>query len=123
MVLIDNFIVRWLEEMRASDKWDLSLAEVCSLLAVSETQYQQWLDMVNQNQSIHFDHDTDTRVSLLLGIHKGLAETSPQGYEFDFFKRPNSHPTFAGKSIKAFLLSETDMENLRKVRDLVSSRN
>ena len=122
MERIDNFIVQWLEEMRASEKWDLTLTELCTLLGVSEAQYQKWIVLVKQNQSIQFDHDTNTRVSLLLGIHKGLAETSPQGYEFDFFILPNSHPTFNGKSIKAFLLNETDIETLRKVRDLVSSR-
>ncbi|WP_191603800.1 hypothetical protein [Marinomonas algicola] len=113
----------WLEDMRRQEKWNLTLDEACILMgSVSRNTYKSWVRKAKNNNEVTLSRDTITRLSLLLGIHKALALSAPQGYEFDFFKRPIDHPLFQGKSAKEQILIDSDILFINAVRNHFDAR-
>jgi hypothetical protein len=113
----------WLEGMRDSNKWDLTLDEVCVLMGgVSRNTYKSWVDKAKTADPAKLSKDTVTRLSLLAGIHKALFLSAPQGHEFDFFKRPINHPLFEGVSVKDHILKDSDILYMFAVRNHFDAR-
>lgn len=108
----------WLEEMREPNKWDLSQKQTCELMGgVTRNTYRGWISKANSGEPFKIARDQLTRLSLMAGIHKALTISSPKGYEFDFFKRPNKHPMFGEQSAKELLLNDGDILLMFAVRN------
>lgn len=122
MTGIERTAIAWLETMRAADRWDLTVAEMCALLSVKERQYKSWLELAEEETDFEFNEDTQMRASLLVGIHKALLLTSPTGHEYAFFNRSNKTPPFDGRSAKELLLDDPSIETFFRVRNYFGSR-
>lgn len=113
----------WLEGMRDVSKWDLTQDEVCVLMGgVTRNTYKSWIAKAKSGEPVKLSKDTVTRLSLLAGIHKALFLSAPQGYEFDFFKRPIEHPLFKGESVKEHILKDSDILYMFAVRNHFDAR-
>jgi len=97
----------WFEEKRNSKYWDLTLDQASILLGgISHNTYNSLLNRASKEHSIDLSSDVESRLSLLLGIHKAIALSSPKGYESDFWNRPINHPIFQRRSVKEALLAK-----------------
>jgi hypothetical protein len=76
--------------------WDLSAEEQIVLLgSPGRSTYFKWKQAP---QTARLGRDTLERLSLLLGIYKGLQILLPQPHAADaWIKRPNSAPPFGGR--------------------------
>lgn len=115
--------ILWLDDMRSPSKWDLSQEDMCTLMGgVTRNTYKTWVSKAQKGFPIKLSEDHLTRLSLLLGIHKALSLSSPAGYEYDFFKRPVSHPMFNEKSARSTVLDDTNILNLYAVRSFFDAQ-
>lgn len=121
MTGIERTAIEWLETMRAADRWNLTIDEMCALLSVEERQYKAWLELAEEKTDFKFNEDTEMRASLLAGIHKALFLTSPSGQEYAFFNRSSKASPFDGRSAKELLLDEPSIETLFRVRNYFGS--
>lgn len=110
----------WLHEMSGGDKWNLSVEEVVDLLGgIPVRTYHELKRKALAGEPITIGRDCLERLSLLLGISKGLQLIAPSGREdiaFKWFNTPNSNPLFEEKSIKEYLLNRKSIEGMYAVR-------
>ena len=110
----------WLSEMSAASKWHLSAEEVCDLLGGMPVRtYHDYKRKALDGQPINLSRDTLERLSLLLGISKGLQIIAPENRQdlaCAWFNQANLNPLFAGLSIKEYLLARKTIEALYTVR-------
>ena len=120
---INAAAIIWLEGKRSSKYWDLSLNQVSTLLGgVSPEKYKLWLKQALIENALELKIDIVDRLSLLLGIHKAIALSSPKGYEYDFWSRPINHPIFQGQSIKEKLITNPSILTFSSVRKYLEAR-
>jgi len=113
----------WLEEKRKSKYWDLTLNQVSILLGgVSPETYKSWLKKASIENAVELNVDVIDRLSLLLGIHKAISLSSPQGYERNFWNMGINHPIFQGKSTKEALLEDPSVLTFSVVRKYLEAR-
>ncbi len=97
--------------LRLFDRWQLADAEARDILGgLAARTYARW----KTGEIGRIDRDLATRLSLLMGIHKGLRYlfTDPErGYAW--VKKPN--PLFDGKSPVA-VMAQGDMFSLARIR-------
>ena len=98
-------------------RWELTDAEACTLLGgISLATYGRW----KHGQIARIGVDLQTRLSLLMGIHKALRLlfTEPQR-TYAWVKKPNA--AFNGKSALAIMLGGqmTDLLRVRHYLDAV----
>ncbi len=122
MTGIERTAIEWLETMRSEDRWNLTTDEMCVLLAASKDQYKTWLELAADDVDFELDEDTLMRASVLAGVHKALALTSPSGQEYTFFNRASKASPFDGRTAKELLLEVPSIENLFLVRNYFGSR-
>ena len=110
--------LRWLFDRY--QLWGLSMSQLGELLGgVSEDCLRDWERHVKANAEINIPHDTVERISLLLGIHKGLASITPDGQENDAYNMFTQSLNLMGLkecSIRDFLLEEGSIEAMYYVR-------
>jgi len=112
----------WFTEI-GQNEWDLSIEEQCTLLGgIPPRSYHKWKKDALEGKPVELPHDTMERLSLLLGIYKGLKLISPAGREnfaADWFIEPNNDPTFGGKSFKEFTIERGTIGALYTVRQYI----
>ncbi|EAQ65281.1 hypothetical protein MED121_18610 [Marinomonas sp. MED121] len=120
---INAVALTWIEEKRDPKHWDLSLHQISTLLGgVSPNTYKSWLKKASEERGVELKVDIVDRLSLLLGIHKAIALSSPKGHEHDFWNRPVNHPIFQGQSIKEKLITSPSILTFDSVRKYLESR-
>ena len=109
----------WFVEI-GQNEWDLSVEEQCTLLGgIPPRSYHKWKKEALEGKPVELPHDMMERLSLLLGIYKGLKLISPAGREnfaVGWFIEPNNDPIFGGKSFKEFTIERGTIESLYTVR-------
>jgi hypothetical protein len=114
----------WLDDMRSSDKWDLSYEQVCILLGgLTVDEYLGYIKQAKEVDQISIDKTVGNRLGYFTVIHKNLFEASPEGYQYDFFKRPIDHPIFKKKSIRDFLISTPEEASFIEVIQYIRSKS
>jgi len=102
------------------NEWGLSVEEQCVLLGSIKTRsYHKWKRDALDGKPVEVSHDMMERLSLLLGIYKGLKLISPAGREnlaAEWFVGPNHNPAFGGKSFKTFTIERGTIDSLYTVR-------
>jgi hypothetical protein len=88
---------------KLAERWNLKVAEQRKLLGdPPESTFYKW----KRERDGALTRDTLERISYLLGIYKALAILFPQAERADaWLRRPNSAPTFGGKSALERMLS------------------
>ncbi|MBS0381657.1 MAG: DUF2384 domain-containing protein [Proteobacteria bacterium] len=88
---------------KLTERWNLRVAEQRKLLGdPPESTFYKW----KREQDGTLSRDTLERISYLLGIFKALAILFPQPERADaWLRKPNSAPTFGGKSALERMLS------------------
>ena len=88
---------------KLAERWNLRVAEQRKLLGdPPESTFYKW----KREHDGALSRDTLERISYLLGIFKALAILFPQPDRADaWLRRPNSAPTFGGKSALERMLS------------------
>jgi hypothetical protein len=113
--------IEWLAQMAAKDKWNLTDDNVATLLGGIRTQaFVELRNKQRTGQPVELSADMLERVSLLLGIWKGLQIIAPLDREdlaYAWFSKPNLNPLFNGQSIKEFLLQAKSTEPFYAVRN------
>ncbi|WP_157203802.1 MULTISPECIES: hypothetical protein [unclassified Marinomonas] len=113
----------WFEEKRSSKHWNLTLDQASVLLGgISHNTYNSLLNQASNEHSIDLSSDLENRLSLLLGIHKAIALSSPKGCESDFWDRPINHPIFQRRSVKEVLLANPSVLTFYSVRRHLEDR-
>ena len=80
----------WLDDMRSPERWDLSYGQVCILLGgITVDEYLDYIKQAKEVDHISVDKTLGSRLGYFTVIHKSLFETSPEGYQYDFFKKAN----------------------------------
>lgn len=97
--------------VRLFDRWALSDAEAREILGgLSARTYARW----KAGEPGRIDRDLATRLSLLMGIHKGLRYLfSDAGRGYEWVKRPNR--AFGGRT-PAEVMGQGDIFSLARVR-------
>jgi hypothetical protein len=112
--------LRWFDTMREPDEWGLTIEEQIELLGgVKRRTFQAWKSKALAGEEVELSRDLLERLSLLLGIYKGLKIIAPAGrpdVAKAWFSTANAGSPFYGRSPKAFLLEEGSMEALYAVR-------
>lgn len=112
--------LRWFDTMRRPDEWDLTIDEQIELLGgIKKRTFQAWKGQALQGEEVELSRDTMERLSLLLGIYKGLkiiAPASRPNVGKQWFNTPNSDRPFNGQSPKEYLLTMGSMDSLYAVR-------
>ena len=105
--------------LNVSNSWKLSVEEQRALLGwPSPSTFFKY----KAGQVGPLSHDTLTRISLILGIYKGLHILYPDAALADAWVRlPNSNPIFGGKPALA-LMMDGGMDGLYQVRRLIDGR-
>ena len=109
--------LRWLFDRYP--RWDLTKEDLAILLGASEKRLREWEEHVHHHDGIEITRDTLERVSLLLGIHKALAQIAPKGQEeraYRMFVQPIDLAGLEGRSVRDFLLEEGSVEALYSIR-------
>ena len=105
------------------NEWNLSIEEQCTLLGgIPPRFYHKWKKDALEGKPIELPHDTMERLSLLLGIYKGLKLISPAGKEnfaARWFIEPNNDPIFEGESFKEFIIERGTIGALYAVRQYI----
>lgn len=118
------FVLKWFEGMGGNSRWDLSQVDACEMLGgVSKSTYRSWVHKAELIGEIKISLDVETRLRLLLGIHKALFESAPNGFEYDFFKRPINHPLFNYQSAKELILDDPSVLTLWAVKKHFNKRS
>lgn len=116
-------VVLWLEKQCLQERWDISDEQICTLLGgISVLTWNQWKETAQSHKSLQVDQETIDRLALLVDIDKMIRWSAPNGYGYDFFKRPINHPTFNSKSAKEFMLENHMLDDFIKVRNHFRSR-
>lgn len=113
----------WLEKMRATESWDLSMEQACLLLGGITTEaYRSQLNDAINDKHIRLNFELIERSSLLLGIHKAISLSTPMGYEQNFFIKPNNNKLFSGRSAKELILEDPSINTLSLVKSFFNSK-
>lgn len=110
--------VQWLSKMIVPDRWNLTNQEAASLLGIETATFQEMERKALNGQPVALTNDTLERLSLLLGIWKGLNLFVPherQDLAFKWFYKPTTSATLNSKSIKVFLLESNTLESFHTV--------
>lgn len=115
---LERFIVcfDWLVEMMQEDHWNLTKAEMASLISISESDFDDLIE--NKEGYRKFLPEIAYRMSYLLGIHRAFMLINPlPGKEnaYAMFRR-NRYEPCAGKTVKEFLLEHPTNQHIRAVR-------
>jgi hypothetical protein len=108
--------------MHVRNQWGLSIDDQRALLGdIKRRTYLDWKKKALNSQPVELNRDVMERFSLLVGIYGALKMISPKdkigvNVAGQFFNAPNSHPLFAGLSIKEFLITRGTIEALYAVR-------
>lgn len=112
--------LRWFDTMRRPEEWNLTIDEQIELLGgVKKRTFQNWKSQALQGEAVELSRDTLERLSLLLGIYKGLKIIAPANrpdIARQWFNTANRDRPFNGQSPKAYLLARGSMEALYAVR-------
>jgi len=125
MISVDNLTeqhliagVQWISKMSESDRWNLTDEQVARLLGMEAPIYQDTKRKALNGQPVVLANAALERLSLLLGIWKGLNLFVPherQDLAFEWFSKPTKSTTFNQKSIKDFLLESNSTESFDRV--------
>lgn len=110
--------VQWISKMSAPDRWNLSDDEVAFLLGIETATFLELKCVALNGQPVALTNNTLERLSLLLGVWKGLNLFVPhdrQDLAFEWFSKPSKSATFNHKSIKDFLLESNTVESFHAV--------
>jgi hypothetical protein len=112
--------LRWLKRMR-NDEWNLTIDEARELLGgIPRRTYLSWENKASNNELVQLRRDVLERLSLLLGIYKGLKLFAPNNnldVAYEWFTQRNTNPIFLGLSIKEYLLKFGSIKSLYTVRE------
>ena len=79
---------------RIAESWQLNDAQAATLLGAGVSTYRRW----KRSPEVTLDVGQIERLSLLLGIYKGLQILLPrQDAADEWVRRPNSNPLFGGR--------------------------
>lgn len=108
----------WL--MKNRTRWGLSLADLGKLLGgVSSRTLTRWHRRAEQGDALKLRLDTVERISVLLGIHKTLAQQTPvdrTDLAWTWFQTPTDLFGLGGQSIRGFLLDMGTLGSFYSVR-------
>lgn len=120
---INACAINWLDVRRSSKYWNLTIEQVVVLLGgVSEDCYKAWVIQATKTGKLQLHQDVEERLSLLLGIHKSISQSSPVGRESDFWNTGVKHPIFQGKSIKTKLIESPTISTFIEVKQYLESK-
>jgi hypothetical protein len=112
--------LRWFDTLRRPEEWNLTIDEQIELLGgVKKRTFQHWKSQALQGEEVELSRDTLERLSLLLGIYKGLRIIAPANrpdVAKQWFSTPNTDRPFNGQSPKQYLLARGSMDALYTVR-------
>ena len=112
--------ISWLETMRHKDEWGITVDEQAELLGgVNPRTLRNWKVAAATEKRVELSRDTMERLSLLLGIYKGLKLIAPANrpdVAAAWFSTPNAGMPFNGQSPKDFIIAMGRMEALYAVR-------
>ena len=113
--------IEWLANMAEKDKWNLTDDDVATLLGGVPTHaFVELKKKQSVQQPIELNADMLERISLMLGIWKGLQIIAPvdrKDLAYAWFSQPNLNPLFNGQSIKEFLLQAESTESFYAARN------
>jgi transcriptional regulator with XRE-family HTH domain len=125
MINVDNVTqehltagVQWISKMSSPDCWNLTDKEVARLLGIEPATFSEIQRKARNGEPLLLTNDSLERLSLLLGIWKGLNLFAPhqrQDLAFEWFSKPTTNATFNNRSIKDFLLERADVESFCEV--------
>ena len=118
--------IQWFARMSAPERWNLTDAEISSLLGETIENYQEIQMRVKLGLPFELPVETILRLSLLLGIWKELQLLVPAGREglaFTWFNKPNNSPVLKGKTIKNYLLENNTLDGFYIVRSYLDSKS
>lgn len=111
--------LRWFDDQRLENSWCLTMEEQLTLLNnVSSSLYEDWFVQIESGAIPVLSDDMVHRLSILVGIHKALEILAPDNrpdYALRWFLTPNDSASYAGRSIKAYLLANNTLEGFRTV--------
>ena len=88
---------------KLSQSWGLTQADQLTLLGLSSrTTLNNWKSKAQANEGIKLGVDTLERLSLILGIQKGIELLFPESYRVEYMRAPNRY--FNGSSILDVML-------------------
>lgn len=112
--------IQWLVDISGKEKWNLSTEEITDLLGgISVRKYQELKRKAANNLPVNLRRDTIERISILLGIHKGLSVLAPENRKdmaYAWFNKPSTNQLFNGKSIKQYLIDRKTVGALYDTR-------
>lgn len=109
-----------LEQLRTTD-WSMPPSSMATLIGVDAERYEGMIRTASSgNIDGLFDDAVYERMSVLLGIFKGLCLIEPSDVDARFFERSNSH--FGGRSIKEVLLQNPTIQTFKDVRRYLNAR-
>jgi len=112
--------LRWFETMRSAAEWNLSVEEQAELLGgVKVRTLHSWKSRALANEEVELSRDTMERLSLLLGIYKGLKIIAPANRPDigkRWFNTPNAAMPFNGQSPKQYIIEIGTIDALYAVR-------
>lgn len=110
--------LRWLFERR--ERWGLTMSDLGHLLGgISLRILSDWKRRANSGATVEVSRDVNDRISLLLGIHKGLRLITPSGHEnlaYEWFRKPIDLMGLQGSSIRDYLIEQGSMDALYYIR-------
>ncbi|WP_309045668.1 hypothetical protein [Marinobacter sediminicola] len=110
--------LRWLFERKGL--WGLTMSDLGRLLGgISLRTLGDWKHRVNSGATVEVSRDVNDRISLLLGIHKGLTRITPSGHEsmaYEWFQKPIDLMGLQGSSIRDYLIKQGSMDALYYIR-------
>ena len=102
------------------NEWSLTIKEQCVFLGGLKTRtYYRLKKAALSGQPVHLSRDVMERLSLLLGIYKGLriiTPNAPSCLAAEWFIGPNSNPAFRNQSMKDFVVERGTIDALYTVR-------
>ena len=117
--------ISWLETMRNKDQWGITVEEQAELLGgVNPRTLRNWKVAAATEKRVDLSRDTLERLSLLLGIYKGLKLIAPANrpdVAATWFGTPNAGMPFNGQSPKEFIIATGTMEALYAVRRYIDA--
>lgn len=112
--------LRWLETLRNPDELSLTVDEQAELLGgVKVRTLHSWKSRALANEDVELSRDTLERLSLLLGIYKGLKIIAPANRPDigkRWFNTSNAAMPFNGQSPKQYIIEIGTIDALYAVR-------
>jgi len=118
--------IKWILMMSEPNCWNLTSEEAAALCGIATQTYHDIQQSVERDLPIVMTADTIERLSLLLGIWKGLQYLVPndrQNLAFAWFNKTNSSALLQNTSIKNYLLQNNTIASFYVVRDYLNSNS